>query len=94
MEQQSRSKATTNTTNTTNYQPSDKTTMLNRLSKTSMYHVDANVCDMAKNTNLLFNPGNAAPSAPIEESASGGASMSTSRMQVLDMRVWDVLLHV
>jgi hypothetical protein len=94
MEQQSRSKATTNTTNTTNYQPSDKTTMLNRLSKTSMYHVDANVCDMAKNTNLLFNPGNAAPSAPIQEPASGGASMSTSHMEVLNMRVWDVLLHV
>jgi hypothetical protein len=31
---------------------------------------------------------------PIQEPASGGASMSTSRMQVLNMRVYDVLLHV
>ena len=69
-------------------------TMLDRLSKMYIYHVDANVCDMANKTIILFDPDNAAPSAPIQEPASGGASMSTSRMQVLYMRVWDVLLHV
>ena len=29
-----------------------------------------------------------------QEPASGGASISTSRMQVLNMRVYDVLLHI
>jgi hypothetical protein len=42
-------------------------TMLNRLSKISIYHVDVNVCDMAKNTIPLFNPGNVAPSVPIQQ---------------------------
>jgi hypothetical protein len=64
--------------------------MLNGMKK----YLRAKVFEIAENNILLFNPGNAAPSAPIQEPASGGASMSTSHMEVLNMCVWDVLLYV
>jgi len=57
-------------------------------------YLEAEVFDIAEKNILLFIHVNAAPSAPIQEPASGGASMSTSHMEVLKMRVWDVLLHV
>jgi len=64
--------------------------MLNGMKK----YLRAKVFEIAENNILLFHPGNAAPSAPIQEPASGGDSMSTSHMEVLNMCVWDVLLHV
>jgi len=48
-------------------------------------YLEAEVFDIAEKNILLFIHGNAAPSAPMQESALGDASMSTSRMQVLDM---------
>jgi hypothetical protein len=78
-------------------------TGLQKILKGMKRYLDANVFDVAEKNILLFIHGNAAPSAPIQqlclqtlekEPASGGASISTSRMQVLNMRMYDVLLHL
>ena len=78
-------------------------TGLQKILKGMKRYLDANVFDIAEKNILLFIHGNAAPSAPIQqlclqtleqEPASGGASISMSRMQVLNMCVHDVLLHL